>query len=111
MIILLMCSVLSKPVMRTQFSPPSVVLKRPSPTDTVFLILLSPVPTYIVLGFCWSIARAPIDWQYLSNTDVNDTPALVVFHTPPPAVPTYIVLGSLFTPSIAVIRPPVTAGP
>lgn len=38
-------------------------------------------------------------------------PAVVDFQRPPPAVPTYMFLGLLSSPSMAVMRPPMTAGP
>lgn len=59
----------------------------------------------------------------LINSNIADTlcvfikygfekvPPVVVFQTPPAALPTYIVLGSLFNASIAEILPPITAGP
>src|SRR4030095_1095138 len=64
-----------------------------------------------MFGFFWSIATAPIDMQYLSNIGLKDAPPFVVFQMPPPAVPTYIVLPSPFTPSMAVMRPLIVPGP
>ena len=50
-------------------------------------------------------------WQYLSKTDLKEAQALVVFQIPPPAVPMYMMRGSLFTASMQVVLPPITAGP
>src|ERR1035437_3939857 len=83
---------------------------KPLPIDTVLRMLLSPVPTNTVLVLVGSIAIAPMDWQYLSNSDLKEAPALVVFQTPPPAVPTYIVLPSS-VPVKAVMRPLIVPGP
>src|SRR5438132_1097970 len=57
------------------------------------------------------MAIAPIDWEYLSKTDLNVVPPLVDFHTPPLAAPTYTVSASEASPSIAEIRPLIAAGP
>ena len=47
----------------------------------------------------------------VSNTGVQLAPALVVFHTPPDAAPTYHISWLLFTTSMLVMRPLIPAGP
>src|SRR5262245_58208652 len=83
----------------------------PSPTETLLRVHDSPVPTHTVFGRAWSIATAPIDWQYLSKTGLNVVPPSTDFHTPPPAEPTYSVRRSPSRPSIAAMRPDMVAGP
>jgi hypothetical protein len=46
-----------------------------------------------------------------SKSGVQVVPLLIVFQTPPAAVPTYIRRGWCSTTATAVIRPPITAGP
>ena len=77
----------SKPIF-VQLLPPSVVLYNPSPIETEFRVQISPVPTQITLsGSLGSTAIAPIDWVCLSKIGLKVAPPLLVFHTPPPAVP------------------------
>src|SRR5579863_4816875 len=58
--ILAMCSLSLGPTL-VQFSPPSVDLYTPSPTETLFRTQPSPVPTQTVFVFVGSMATAPID--------------------------------------------------
>src|ERR1700735_4721462 len=58
--ILAMCSLSFKPTL-FQFSPPSVDLYTPSPTDTLFRTQDSPLPTQTIFEFDGSIVTAPID--------------------------------------------------
>src|SRR6266487_1739888 len=83
----------------------------PVPMEVLLRTQTSRVPTQTLDGCAWSTAMAPIDCVYLSKMGLNVVPPFVDFHTPPPAAPTYIVLGSLATPSMAAILPLVTAGP
>src|SRR6266576_3077156 len=58
------------------------------------------------------MATSPIVETFsLSNTGSQVVPLLVVFHTPPEAVPTYTIFGSLSTTAKSSMRPPITAGP
>src|SRR5882762_9731382 len=57
--ILAMCSLSFRPIL-VQFSPPSVDLYTPSPTDTLLRVHGSPVPTQTVFGCEGSMATAPI---------------------------------------------------
>ena len=43
----------------------------------------------MILEAFGSMARAPIDWQYLSKMGEKEIPPFMLFHIPPPAVPTY----------------------
>src|SRR5437660_6521349 len=52
-----------------------------------------------------------MDIGYSSKIGVKVAPPLDDFHTPPPADPTYTTRGLSATPSIAAMRPLVTAGP
>src|SRR5580692_10822217 len=58
--ILAMCSLSFRPTL-VQFSPPSVDLYTPSPTDTLLRVQASPEPTQTIFEFDGSIATAPID--------------------------------------------------
>src|SRR4029077_4494664 len=85
----------------------------PSPTETLFRVQASPVPTQIVLGFDGSMATAPIDctaWR--SNTGLNVVPPFTDFQTPPLADPTKTVRRPLSrTAATAAIRPLMVADP
>src|SRR5205807_5495770 len=52
-----------------------------------------------------------VETPSLSNIGSHVVPALVVFQTPPEAVPTYTVLGLDSTTAKSSIRPPMMAGP
>src|SRR2546430_9294695 len=59
-----------------------------------------------------AIAMSPIvDTLSLSNIGSHVVPLLVVFHTPPEAVPTYTMFGLLSTTAKSSMRPPMVAGP
>src|SRR5437667_10238548 len=83
----------------------------PSPTETLLRVHDSPVPTHTVLGLVRSMAMAPIDWQYLSNTGAKVVPPSDDFHTPPPAEPTYSVRRWPWIASMAAMPPASAAGP
>src|SRR6516225_1867100 len=58
------------------------------------------------------MATSPIvETASLSKTGSQVVPLLVVFHTPPDAVPTYTIFGLLSTTAKSSMRPPITAGP
>jgi hypothetical protein len=70
------------------------------------LVLASPVPTYTVFGASGAMAMAPTDCvTNESLTDVQLSPAFVVFHTPPFAPPMYAVLALVGSTASAVRRP------
>ena len=52
-----------------------------------------------------------VETPSLSNTGSHIVPLLVVFQTPPEAVPTYTMLGLLSRTAKSSMRPPITAGP
>ncbi len=69
--------------------PPSVDLRTPSPHDVLCRLFGSPVPTQTTSGFVCDTATSPIDSNpSVCISGVNSVPLLVVFHTPPWAVPT-----------------------
>src|SRR5580700_4114635 len=107
-----MCSLSFNPTL-VQFSPESVDLYTPSPTDTLLRVQASPVPTQTVFEFEGSIATAPIDCtSSRSNTGLNVVPPFTDFHTPPLAAPTNKVMRpSSSTASTAAIRPLMVAEP
>src|SRR5436190_11146659 len=106
-----MLCVFSSPI-RFHVLPASIVLKIPSPKFSELRGLPSPVPTQTTEGlFCWTAMEPMFSVGCSSNTEVQLAPALVVFHTPPDAAPTYQVSWLLFTTSMAVIRPLIPAGP
>src|SRR5258708_28646871 len=96
-----------------QFPPPSVDLQTPSPTETLFRVHASPLPTQTVFGFEGSIVTAPIDCtSSRSNTGLNDVPPLTDFQTPPLAAATKTVIRpSCSTASTAAMRPLIIAEP
>src|SRR5208282_20140 len=104
--ILAMCSLSFRPTL-VQFSPPSVDLYTPSPTDTLLRNHASPVPTHTIFEFEGSIATAPIDCtSSRSNTGLYVVPPFTDFQTPPLADPTNtVILPSCSTASSAAIRP------
>src|SRR5438046_1078746 len=58
------------------------------------------------------MATSPIVETFsLSNTGSQVVPLLVVFHTPPEAVPTYTIFVSLSTTAKSSTRPHIAAGP
>src|SRR5690349_25081148 len=58
------------------------------------------------------MAMSPmVETPSLSNPGSQVVPLLVVFQTPPEAVPTYTILGLLSTTAKSSMRPPMTAGP
>ena len=80
-----------KPIL-IQFNPPSVDLYIPSPTETLFLVQVSPVPAQITLsGLLGSKVITPIDWMCLSKTGTKDAPPSELFQIPPPAAPKKII--------------------
>src|SRR5258708_9257439 len=85
----------------------------PSPTETLFLVQLSPVPTQTVLWLEGSIVTAPIDCTLCrSNTGLNVVAPLIDFHTPPLAEPAKtVIFPSSSTASIAAMRPAIVAEP
>src|SRR5713226_6328058 len=101
----------SRPILFQVF-PPSSDLYTPSPHDELCLLFGSPVPTHTMDGSEGAIAMSPIvDTLSLSNTGSHVVPLLVVFHTPPEAVPTYTMFGLLSTTAKSSMRPPMIAGP
>src|SRR5882762_4522891 len=85
----------------------------PSPTETLFRVQDSPVPTQTVFGACGSIAMAPIDCTgCLSKTGLFVVPPFTDFQTPPLAAPTYTVSRpSSLTAVTAAMRPLIAAEP
>src|SRR6267142_7089363 len=85
----------------------------PSPTETLFRVQDSPVPTQTVFGAWGSIAMAPIDCTgCLSKTGLYVVPPFTDFQTPPLAAPTYTVRRPFsFTASTAATRPLIVAEP
>src|SRR5579863_8377994 len=85
----------------------------PSPTETLFLVHASPVPTQTVLEFDGSIVIAPIDCTGCrSNTGVNVVPPFIDFQTPPLAEPMNTVRRPFsLTAVTAAIRPLIVADP
>src|SRR5712672_3169185 len=85
----------------------------PSPTETLFRVQDSPVPTQTVFGAWGSIAMAPIDCTgCLSKTGLYVVPPFTDFQTPPLAAPTYTVSRpSSLTAVTAAMRPLIAAEP
>src|SRR5205807_1247391 len=82
-----MCLVASSPIFFQVF-PPSSDLYAPSPQEELCRLLGSPVPTQTIDGSDGAIAISPIvDTPSLSKIGSQVVPLLVVFHTPPGAVP------------------------
>src|SRR6266850_452463 len=82
-----MCRAASSPIFFHVF-PPSSDLYTPSPHDELCRLFGSPVPTHTMDGSDGAIAMSPIvDTLSLSNTGSQVVPLLVVFQTPPDAVP------------------------
>ncbi len=72
-----------------QVLPPSGEKYTPRPISTSLRGLASPVPTQTSFGFDGASATAPMDAASpCLNTLSHLMPLSVVFHTPPPAVPT-----------------------
>src|SRR3954469_2336604 len=85
----LMCFDWASP-MSWKVLPPSVDLNTPPPHEVLWRLFDSPVPTQITSGFDCDTVTSPIDMRPLSSKiGVISAPLLVVFHTPPWAVPTY----------------------
>lgn len=106
-----MCSLSFSPTL-VQFSPPSMDLYTPSPTETLLRIQLSPVATHRIFGFCGSTAIAPMDGLFiLSKIGLKVTPPSSDLNTPPAAPPTKIVSRLPGMAANADTRPPITAGP
>src|SRR6267154_374727 len=105
-----MCSVSFNPTL-VQFSPPSVDLYKPSPTDTLFRVQASPVPTQTVFEFDGSIGAVAIDCtSSRSKTGLYVVPPFTDFQTPPLAAPTNTVMRpSSSTASRAAMRPLIVA--
>src|SRR5438445_3700572 len=92
-----MCRVASSPIFFQVF-PPSRDLYAPSPQEELWRLFGSPVPTHTIEGSDGAIAMSPIvDTSSLSNIGSHVVPLLVVFQTPPEAVPPYTVFGLLST--------------
>src|SRR6266404_5368177 len=106
-----MCRVASSPILFQVF-PPSSDLYAPSPQEELCRLFGSPVPTHSTDGSHGAIAMSPIvDTPSLSKIGSHVVPLLVVFQTPPEAVPTYTMLGLLSTTAKSSMRPPIVAGP
>src|SRR5947199_6147089 len=106
-----MCRVASSPIFFQVF-PPSTDLYAPSPQEELWRLFGSPVPTHTIEGSDGAIAMSPIvDTPSLSNIGSHVVPLLVVFQTPPEAVPTYTMFGLLSTTAKSSMRPPIVAGP
>ena len=105
------CRVASSPIFFQVF-PPSSDLYAPSPQEELCRLLGSPVPTQTIDGSDGAIAISPIvETPSLSKIGSQVVPLLVVFHTPPEAVPTYTMFGLLSTTAKSSMRPPIVAGP
>src|SRR5258708_13455362 len=105
------CSLSRRP-MFFHVLPPSLDLYTPSPHETLLRALASPVPTHTTSGSDLETATSPMEMvAWLSNTGVQVVPLFVVFHKPPDAAATYIELGLPSTTAMALIRPPMFAGP
>src|SRR5437016_14341589 len=105
------CRVASSPIFFQVF-PPSRDLYAPSPQEELCRLFGSPVPTHTIDGSDGAIAMSPIvDTSSSSNIGSHVVPLLVVFQTPPEAVPTYTVFGLLSTTAKSSVRPPIVAGP
>src|SRR5579864_1243863 len=85
----------------------------PSPTETLFRVQLSPVPTQTILWLEGSMVTAPMDCtSCLSKTGLKVVAPLRDFHTPPLAAPTKTVtLPPSSTASMAATRPLMAAEP
>src|SRR5215831_13683640 len=85
----------------------------PSPTETLFRVQASPVPTHTIFELDGSIVTAPMDCtDCRSNTGLNVVPPLMDFHTPPLADPAKTVsLPFSLTAVTAAIRPLIVAEP
>src|SRR5437899_4060902 len=105
------CRVASSPIFFQVF-PPSSDSYAPSPQEELCRLFGSPVPTRTTAGSDGAMAMSPIvETLSLSNIGSQVVPLLVVFHTPPEAVPTYTMLGLLSTTAKSSMRPPIVAGP
>src|SRR5215467_2786397 len=92
--------------------PPSVDFQTPSPQDVVWRLFASPEPTQITSGFCCDTVTSPIASKPLScKSGVKLAPLLVVFHTPPCAVPTYQIAVFFSYTARSEMRPDIIAGP
>src|SRR6266550_4540312 len=106
-----MWRVASSPIFFQVF-PLSSDLYAPSPQEELCRLFGSPVPTHTTEGSDGAMAMSPIvDTLSLSNIGSHVVPLLVVFHTPPEAVPTYTMFGLLSTTAKSSMRPPIVAGP
>src|SRR6266851_1298608 len=95
-----------------QVLPLSVDLKAPSPHEELCRLLASPEPTHTMDGSDGARVMSPIVGTLsLSKSGSQVVPAFVVFHTPPEAMPTKTILGSLSTTAKSSTRPPMMAGP
>src|SRR6266480_5176161 len=100
------CCVSARP-RKVHVRPPSVVLKTPSPWETLPRIAYSPVPTYTTSGFDSLTPIAPIvPPKYLSLAGSHVWPPSLDLKTPPPVVPIQYSLGREPEPATATVRPP-----
>ena len=84
----------------------------PRPLVWLFRGLPSPVPAQTKSGLTALNATAPMLWVgWSSNNGSQVTPALVLFHNPPEAVPTYTTSGESFGTAMDVTRPLIVPGP
>ena len=84
----------------------------PRPLVWLFRGLPSPVPAQTKSGLTALNATAPMLWVgWSSNTGSQVTPALVLFHNPPEAVPTYTTSGESCGTAMDVTRPLIVPGP
>src|ERR1700722_17971924 len=85
----------------------------PLPMETLLRVQASPVPTQMTLGFCGSMAIAPMDCAVcLSKTGLKVVPPLTDFQTPPLAAPMYTVSRPpSLTAVSAATRPLISAEP
>src|SRR5229473_4969277 len=101
----------SRPIFFQVF-PPSSDLYAPSPHEELCRLFGSPVPTHTTEGSDGAMAMSPIvETLSLSKIGSQVVPLLVVFQTPPEAVPTYTMFGLLSTTAKSSMRPPIVAGP
>src|SRR5687768_9993599 len=91
--------------MCVQVLPPSPDRYTPSPHETLLRGFASPVPTQTISGLDGATATAPsATTACRSNCGVQLVPLLIVFHNPPDAVATYMVLGRLSTTATSTMR-------
>src|SRR4051812_26886227 len=111
MMIRLMCFDSRSPTF-SNVLPPSVDFQTPSPHEIDWRLFDSPVPTHTMSGFDCETVTSPIERSPRSwRIGVNETPLLVVFHTPPCAELTYQMAVFFSYTAMSAMRPDIDAGP